>query len=90
MNYEICANGKSFTIGTQKFGTTKLNLVEITCLETEKDFSELFKQGMNNKFVIFKNGVPVEKPVPIISHLIQYKIDGIPTDNILLNQDLGI
>jgi hypothetical protein len=88
MNYKIKSNGAFFTIGNQRFDNSPVNLVEITCL-TESFFGVLFDKSVNNKFVLLENDKIVNS-TPIISRLIQYKIDGNPTDRPLLNSDLNI
>lgn len=89
MNYTIKSNTGTIVIGLQTFTDTPVNLVSCLCVGNDSERVEFFNNSIQNNFTLFLNGVETNC-TPIVSRFIQYSIDGIPTDNHYLNQDLNI
>ena len=84
MNYTITSI-EPLTIGTQEFNSNPISLVSITCLQ-EEYFKTLYDSVSNKDLNIQKNGIELEKQIPIISRLISLS-QGLEIDNHELMDD---
>lgn len=86
MNYKIKSNIGQLTLGGEIFNSTLVDLVSVRCLQ-EGSYEEFFKSVEKGDLSIYKNGVELEKPLPVVSRLINIHATGEFSDDSLLNED---
>lgn len=86
MNYTVKSSGNSFSIGSQEFTSTPIDLVSISCL-TPNYFPELLRSAIDQDILILKNGVQVEFGGHVVSKLITIVESGCISVDFKLNED---
>ena len=85
MNYTIKATGSDVIIGTQTFTQTEIDLLGITCLDSQY-LGDLYTKVKNGELVILAKSVAVPNSLSIISKLSEFIIKEDKEDD-LLDQD---